>query len=472
MSVEPQPPTRGRATWIQLANLFGEATIFLFSGGVLYVLISRVSGSELLGSFALLSAWTVVFQSIGCFGVPDLVMRDVGRLEAERGRYLCHVLLLGLGASLAAAAVMAIGVAAAGYPPALRHALWIGALALVPMTCTQICRSGFVARERSEYALVARVAEFAVSFPVSVWLVLHDAGIEALAGALLAGRCVACSTSLVLLHRRVIPIVPDFDLAFARRLLPSLAIFGLSNSLGLVAANVNILMLSLLAPIEVVGRYGAASKLVDLFMLLPVVVAHVNLPQLARIVAREGYAGIHRLDHRFGLLLAVAASVAGGVALFADRIIELLYGAGFEASVTVLRILMIYYVLHAFDIHTGITLKASGRERDDVRLFSLNPVLNVVLNLLAIPALGAIGAALASTTAVLATLVLRYRHATRSLVRLGWLRLAFAPLALGALALLAIPFARARTPDVLIALAYAITCGALVARTARVSVPS
>jgi O-antigen/teichoic acid export membrane protein len=217
----------------------------------------------------------------------------------------------------------------------------------------------------------------------------------------------------------------------------------------------------------VVGSYGAASKIVDLLMLLPVVVAHVNLPQLARTVAQEGYAGVRRFDARFGVLLALAVPLACGVALFADRIVAILYGDGFEASATLLRILMAYYVLSVFDIHTGITLKASGRERDDVRLFSVNPIANVALNVIAIPAFGAIGAALSSTIAAGAALVLRYRHATTSLVRLEWPSLAGAPLVFCAVAALTIPFARARVPDVVAALLYAASCAAFLFWSAR-----
>ena len=82
-----------RKTGLQLALLGSDAVVFLASGIVLYGVISRVAGSALLGQYTLVLSWMLVFQSIGSFGVPELLMRELGRFPQDRseiGRASCR----------------------------------------------------------------------------------------------------------------------------------------------------------------------------------------------------------------------------------------------------------------------------------------------------------------------------------------------------------------------------------------------
>ena len=64
--------------WLQLAFVLGEAALSLVSSGVLFIIISRVSGPELLGTYALAFAWLTLFQGVSSFGIPEFLMREVG----------------------------------------------------------------------------------------------------------------------------------------------------------------------------------------------------------------------------------------------------------------------------------------------------------------------------------------------------------------------------------------------------------
>ena len=78
----PEPLTVARrrdGTVVQLALLLGEMAIVFASGVLVYVLISRASGPELLGQYSLVLSWLTLFQAFAGFGVSEWVMREIGR---------------------------------------------------------------------------------------------------------------------------------------------------------------------------------------------------------------------------------------------------------------------------------------------------------------------------------------------------------------------------------------------------------
>jgi hypothetical protein len=57
-----EPVEMPRKARHQLAFILGDAALSLLSSGVLFISISRLSGPELLGTYALAFAWLTLFQ--------------------------------------------------------------------------------------------------------------------------------------------------------------------------------------------------------------------------------------------------------------------------------------------------------------------------------------------------------------------------------------------------------------------------
>ena len=97
------------------------------------------------------------------------------------------------------------------------------------------------------------------------------------------------------------------------------------------------------------------------------------------------------------MLFAVGAAMA--CTLFAEPLMRLLYHEGFAAYVPVFRVVIFGLVPIGITYIFGTLLTAGGYLRQ-LNLFALATlVLNVVVNMLLIPRLGAVGSAWASLTA-------------------------------------------------------------------------
>ncbi|MFT4583126.1 MAG: O-antigen/teichoic acid export membrane protein [Gammaproteobacteria bacterium] len=419
----------------QFLFLVGEGITFAVSGAVIFILISRVSGPDLLGQYSLAFAWIMVFQAVGNFGIPEFLMREFGRFEDEENKYFNNGLILGLLSSVAAIPLMIGAVYISNYDSELKRALTFGAAVLVPYMVNMICRGGFMAHKRSE--LIFRVAflETALVVSVNALLVLKGYGIVPLIQTIVLAKIGSSVISLYLFHRHIVPWRWQLDVSFCRTLLTPIFTFALSNILGLVSTRANIIMLSWLGDLSIVGIYAAASKLVEFTLICPSIFAQFMLPQIARTFAKSPNFELREYRKPFYFMFAASIALGLGLIYFAGPVIHLLFGSAFEGSVIVFRVLLVFFMVECLDTMLGVVLKAANRQKQDVRLYVVHPALNILLNVILIPAFGGTGAAVARLAGAFSSCALRYVYVARQLTQFGWLELMVKPLVICAVLL-------------------------------------
>lgn len=94
------------------------------------------------------------------------------------------------------------------------------------------------------------------------------------------------------------------------------------------------------------------------------------------------------------LLLYIPA--AAGIVLVADPLVRLVFGPEYSGAIIVLQVLGIYVVFKAITKLTDNGLNYLGRARDRALFRGATAVLNVILNIVLIPLLGVVGAAVAT----------------------------------------------------------------------------
>jgi O-antigen/teichoic acid export membrane protein len=217
--------------------------------------------------------------------------------------------------------------------------------------------------------------------------------------------------------------------------------FATSNAMGLVSSRVNVILLSMMSSLVSVGLYSAVSKLQEALQLIPSIIGQLMLPRISRSFATTKSYSVEGYHGYFAGLFALVMPLAVGFILFAQPLIELIYGPEFGGSAIILRILMVYLVLDCGEMIMGIILKASGHQKEDVRFYSANLIANVLLNIALIPSFGGVGSAAARIGGILCSFSLRSWFIGRRLARVGWRAFTAKPiLASAVLALCTFPF--------------------------------
>ncbi len=422
-----KPVEKSQQPWRQLVYVLGEAALSLLSGGVLFILISRLGGPELLGTYALALAWLMLFQGVSSLGVPEYLMREVGAHGRDAAGQVVHANLLGLGSGAVAVCAMLITVRFLGYAPDIVKVISVASLALIPAYLNAACRSVFLALRVMHLTFLALLAEVTIVMSASLYLLLSGHGAFALMLTLVASKLTSASIALSLLYFRVLPVRPPFNLGLLIYTARTIFTFGLGNMLGMLSMRINTIMTSLWVDIASVGHFAAATKIMEIGQIIPSLFAQLLMSRFSHSFNTQGNLDPNRFGAWFQVLFALALPTCVGFWVFSGLIMEMLFGKGFGNAAWVLRILMIYLVIESADAAMSGILRAAHKQREDVSRFALNPLANIVVNLLLLPTLGTIGAAIGRVSGACASATLRHRLMARELTGVKWLKFALKP---------------------------------------------
>jgi O-antigen/teichoic acid export membrane protein len=150
-------------------------------------------------------------------------------------------------------------------------------------------------------------------------------------------------------------------------------------------------------------HFGSTTDIADYRVVQPA--ARLNLlvmtsftmlftPLAARLFARGDRAGVHELYWRTAAWIAIFSFPVFALTFAsADPLTIALFGQRYESSATILSLLSLGYYFNAALGFNGLTLRVYGLVRYTVIISVAAAVANVAINLLLIPAYGAVGAA-------------------------------------------------------------------------------
>jgi len=205
---------------------------------------------------------------------------------------------------------------------------------------------------------------------------------------------------------------------------------GVLSLLGTISFRTSVVILGLIAAGSAeVGEYGAAYRLVEATLFIPTSFNVAVLPWFSRQDGQGAIPIARGFEMAIKTVSALVLPLGLAFALFAQPLVETLYGPDYAGAVEPLRILAIVTVL--WGVNSTLVTVLVSRNRPGLytipALIALVP--NVVLSALLIPPHGATGAAIAAAAAAACVTGLAVPRTARVLGRVSWARVAFAPLA-------------------------------------------
>lgn len=384
----------------------------------LVLMLSRYLGVEGLGRYTLAFSFLYLFNAIAPLGLGAIITRDGARDKASLNAMLGNAMTLGTIASLVLMLAMAAVAYLSDYDEGTRTAILILSLALLPCTIGVFQDSAFIALERMDYLALGTMIEYAIKVGIGMLLLLLGFGLNAVLLLAVIGRVVGCVISSVLLKRLELRTRWAYDPDTVQRLMKLAPTFLLIGIFATLYWRIDIFMLSKLQPVEQVGYYGAAWRILELAMVIPQSLCLALYPQISASALSDlpQLQKIGRGAMRY--LLAISLPAAIGVTLLADPILQLLYGEAFRTAAYTLGVLILTLIPYGIVRYHAYVLVGANHQRVDLALNIVMSVLNIVLNLVLIPRYGHLGAAIATFVSICVYGILQYVYLLRRLP--GW----------------------------------------------------
>jgi O-antigen/teichoic acid export membrane protein len=425
-----------------LARGAGLAFILQIGGAgiafALQILLGRWTGPSGYGTYSYVVSWAGLLAVLTGLGLPTTVLRFIPSLISLedwprlRGILRASTLLtIAASVSLSALATLIV-LAVPGHGGELHWAtltgLWLAPLLALMTLQQEIIRS--FRRIALAYAPPLLLRPALVILGAIAYIA---AGHDLTGQAALAITVLAISVMLpvqLLRFRSGLPSTvktaqPEYDIrVWLKVALPLLLI----ASFAMVLSQTDIVMVGAILGAKEAGLYTAASKTALAVSLVLISVNAIAAPMFASLFAQQ----------RMGELASLATRVANwvfwptlGISILlavAAKPVLALFGSGFSSASGILIVLLVGQLINAAAGSVGYLMTLTGHQREAAWVFGSVALVHVALNALAITAIGAIGAALATTISLslwnvwLHSLVVRRLGIHSSVVARHWSR--------------------------------------------------
>lgn len=369
------------------------------------VLFARWGGAGAYGAYTYAFGWTQILARPAGLGLTLSVLRYVPEYSQQerwgllRGLLRRGVQITALSGALFSAAGIGVVLLVGGSSTLVLGMALICAVALVTLMRE-------VTRGTQRVGLAYGIGDLA---PMAITLV---AAVALAATGRLTGEEMVIATGIGfalafavqwVVVRRTLPsayaaeVRPTYDLAHWFNLSVPLWFVSIFT---LVINQADLLVLGALeAPAEV-GVYAAGSKSAFLVSFALAAVGAVLAPQIVRHHAAGDMEAL-RAAVRSGTRLIVGPSLAiGGLLLLWPDLVLAAFGGGFEDAEPILRILVIGQLFNAFAGPAGYVLLLTGAQRTVAKVYGVAAAVQVASLLVAVPAHGTQGAAVATAATV------------------------------------------------------------------------
>ena len=393
----------------------GVTAFFIYGAGIgltycSQLVIARIVGVDTYGVYAYVFAWMVVLAYFSTLGFDVGLLRFVPAYEAERAWPLLQGVIqyAQRRAALVGLSFIFIGICvvrAWTSSPELRSTFLAGfalvpILALVRIRCSAVRAFGGVVsalvpdrvvRDGTLIALLA-VASLGLGWTLNAPFVMVATLISAALGLVCAG--------LAMRRRRpraIKNILPAYDAAVWRRVAIPLVILGATEAL---MNRTGVILLGWIADTKNAGIYSLAFNIALVVTLPRIAVNTLFAPVISDLYARGDNEMMQVLITRAAAWTFCAGiCIAAALFLLAEPLLAW-FGAGYEAGVPALRILLISQVMAAGAGSQLYVMTMTGHERSAAVLLVCCAIVNAGASAVLIGMFGLTGAAIGTAVSL------------------------------------------------------------------------
>jgi O-antigen/teichoic acid export membrane protein len=374
------------ATFSQLAL---KIVTFAFS-----VYVVRRLGGENFGQYSAVMAFVGIFAIFSELGIVQYAIREIARDRSKATYFLWnHIFLrviLSIGVILGTTALAAL----VGYSPFMVLAIFVASCGLLLQSVAGTLEVILWGTERVDISSVLAVVNQLAFVILGTIVLVTGHGVIALVLASFGGVLASILLSVRFIRKHKLcsfafQLAPRDWWKLIRTGIP----FGIITFTMLLSFKVDTVFLSLWKGDEVTGWYNVAYNLIFTFSALAVGFKGALTPSMSREYKSdpERVARWYRASMRFVYIFFIPITV--GVALLSGQIVRFLYTEAYAPSAPALRILIWVLPLMMITDLSGSIGTVTLQEQRCARIRVVNAVFNILLNLIAIPRYGLMGAA-------------------------------------------------------------------------------
>ncbi|MBK7672808.1 MAG: flippase [bacterium] len=411
-------------------------TIGLFTGRILAIFVYRkmapILGTDGMGIANLATDVSTILLVIANYGLGTLITREVTRERTMTMPVMWAALKIRLGLASLCFVGLYVYAVVSGFEQLERNALYIMGLGVFIEASAMACDAVLQAHDRVVSQMWGQIASAIAYFGLAWWWLDAGYGLMGVMWANVASRVVRLAVMVPLMLRGTGPWIlnpPGRDLvkaAQSRGLLTLAWPIFLASTFGVLYYKIDTPLLRAIMDRDAVAVYTNGHRALDFLSYLPGLFATAMFPTLLRAAKDEG--GMERVSERALRYLHLLVMPVTLLFMLAAEPVTmwLVKGeAGFTDSIRVFRVVIWGMPFIAATSVLNRMLYTAGRERSFVVIALVSLTFNLVVNVLAIPRYGYMGASVAVVASQAVSTLMHWYYIRRAGLQLPIMRSLF-----------------------------------------------
>lgn len=356
-------------------------------------IIARNLGPELYGKYTFGLAYILLFSVFANFGLESLFIREVARDKKNIDHMIVDIFHMKIFLALFTVLLVMTSVNFLGYPKSTITVIYILCVGLFFQILYEPVISVYKAFEKMSIVAIFRMGFRVVTAIIIILAIYFGMGLFGIVTAFSIGNAIVFMASVALFYRNFrimhFKLNPRKWVILIKAGFP----FYVSALLYMVYLKTNVLMLSKMIADREIGLYMAAATLVEGLYFIPDAFNMSIFPAFSRIYGDSFGALKITFEKTIKYLTIITAGITSGTLLIGDRIVLLIYGREFVASIPALKVLIFFWVFMFFSNTLSSLLFSIKKENLQVRITGLALLINIVLCYILINQHGFLGAA-------------------------------------------------------------------------------
>jgi O-antigen/teichoic acid export membrane protein len=378
-------------------------TGLLFSGNaisavisfVITIYIARILPISDFGSYITVISFVSLFGIFTDFGINTVIIREGAKTPEDTNKLIFSSMGLKLLMSLATMFAVIVFALLTPYSLEVKVLIVLMSVTLVMGGIGSMFSAVFNIYQDMKYISIIQIAERITFATLAFVFLIAGLGVPSVILAIIIAAFVSLMLNFMI-SRRIHDYKLNFKPIFDRAILMPAVWFGLAGMLGFIWQRIDTIMISLLSNMTQVGLYTPAVNYIGIGDMAVIALTGAFFPIISK-AAHERRISKKEFSKYFGYF-AVAGLVAVGVTYaFGGQVMVFAFGPKFADSIVFINILIIGFAVNLVTIPTSLLLDATNLQKVHVLNATYLTGVNIGLNWILIPTIGALGAAYATT---------------------------------------------------------------------------
>lgn len=380
--------------WLSVSRVISLGLLFLA-----YTQLFRYLGPEKSGQFQFVLSYVTLFGVVIDFGIQQYIIKKISENREKAKHYFHNFLAVEFVLVILVYAAM-IGIAYLnGYEPVVIKAIMVAGFGVALHGLTY----PFLAVVTAFYDLKKAAILNFISSVINVGIIFLTIWTGGGIVMLTSQQFIYGFLALIMYYQFVKPYIGNpemlkgirnIEFSVVKKILRAALPFAVLVGFSTIYNRIDVVLITNILGYTQTGFYTAAYKFFDLLGFFPAVVAYALYPVFATLMVKQQIADVRlMLEKYLRLMAAIALPMATGGMLLAGPIIRVLAGDQFiEASRVLAVIVWAPAILFLYIVVNSLVI--SQLTKFATMITGANVVINIVGNLILLPRIGIMGAAI------------------------------------------------------------------------------